>query len=176
MAHYIPLNILMQMNYAILDIEFIQLSKERNNWPGNPPPGKKAGVHQCLRKSAILDYGDRLRVWNARPCLDLKRHLMWGEERHFYWCQKNIHGLSYYPNKGFNLCENMIENFRRYIQDRKIEIILHKGGNVEIDVAEKLGIPYVNIEIYGVSKARSHIPEEEIREYKEQLREMYERM
>ena len=70
----------------------------------------------------------------------------------------------------------MISSFRRYIQDYKIEIILYKGGNVEADVAEKLGIPCVNIEIYGVSKARSHVPEDEIREYKEQLMEMYERM
>ena len=133
-------------------------------------------MHQCLRQSAILDYEDCLRVWDARPCLDLKRHLMWGEERQFYWCKKNIHGLDYYPKKGFTLCSNMIEILKKYVKDRKIEIILYKGGTVEIDVAEKLGLPCLNIEAYGVSKARSHVPEEEICEYKEQLLEMCKRM
>ena len=96
MAFFVPLNILMGMNYAILDIEFIQLSKERNNDPGNPPPGKKSKVHTCIRKSAILDFEDRLKIWDARPCLEYK-DLTWKEKRQFKYCQRNIHHLDYYP-------------------------------------------------------------------------------
>ena len=82
--------------------------------------------------------------------------------------------MDYYLNQGFKLCSNMIAGFKRFDEDYKIEIILYKGGLIESEVAEKLGLPSLNLELFGVSKATSQDPEAEIREFKKQLIEIYE--
>ena len=68
----------------------------------------------------------------------------------------------------------MITGFRRFVEDYGIDVICHKGGLIEAEIAEKLGLPSINIELFGVSKAASHDPESEIRGYKKELIEIYE--
>ena len=89
MAFFVPLNLRMHMYYAILDIEFIQLSKKRNGVPGSPPLGIKSKVYQCIRKATILNYNDHLKVWDTRPCIEFE-DLDWKEKKHFKWCQNRL--------------------------------------------------------------------------------------
>ena len=151
-------------NYAIIDIEAIQLRQYREFWKG-----VYSKHHHCLRKVAILckngDYGCE----EARPCIKFGE--MDDKERNsFNYNRWRVHRLPFYPSNCRDLtCTQMLQNVRSFLKVKKIDLILHKGGNIERDLAKELGYHHINLELIGVPRAPNHDPLQEVRFYRECL-------
>ena len=142
--------LLASYNFAIMDIESIQSTKE----------------HKCIRKISILakdGFTDITREFT--PC----RHFHELEEKYrkaFLYCKKHIHKLPYKPNyqlKNIQPCRCAVEVIKDFLCDNKITIVVYKGGSVERDFCADIDIPSYNIEQLGVGRAFNHDPEQEVR-------------
>ena len=139
---------------AILDVEFIITSSS----------------HRCIRKLYILaENGYTEMEMEFYPCkryneLDLKY------KRSYQFCRRNIHNLSYNPWNFSPPCSQVLLKLNDFIASNGITMILFKGGIVERNMCEQLGIESMNIELLGeMVKACSHDPREEVNFYYDQL-------
>ena len=110
--------------YALIDIEAIALRKGRSY----PLPGKKAGIHNCTRKIAVLLRNGNSLVQEFTPCIRF-RQLSGIERKTFLWCQSNVHHLQYYPSRNSNSCANA----RIYKCPRKVYEVAIAGPRQNIE-------------------------------------------
>ena len=158
------LKLINEANYAIIDIEAIQLQQYRQFWKG-----VYSKHHHCLRKVAILckngDYGCE----EARPCIKFGK-MDDKERKSFDYNRWRVHRLPFYPsNRRDPTCAQMLQNVRSFLKIKNINLILHKGGDIERDLAEKLGYDHVNLELIGVPAAPNHNPLQEVYFYQDCL-------
>ena len=149
--------LMQELNWAMLDIEYIQTSKE----------------HRCVRKLYMLaKNGFMDKELEFHPCIRYKS-MKKRNKRSFHYCQEHIHKLSYYPKTYASPCDTALEKIGRFIDENNIDFILYKGGEIENDLCTELGIPSYNIEcIKGLEKAYSHDPRTEVNCYHAQLVEL----
>ena len=147
-----------QDNFAILDIEYIRISK----------------THCCVRKLYMLAKNgyDELEM-EFYPCVrfeDLKKQY----QRSFRFCRNYIHKLEYYPEPYVPECSTAKNKINTFIIDNGINLILYKGGKIERDFCEgELFIPSYNIECFPeLEKVQSHDPRIEVNCYYKQLVEL----
>ena len=143
-----------QSNFALIDIEYIQISK----------------THRCIRKLYILAKDGFTELESDfYPC---KRYRDIDEkyQRSFRYCRAHVHQLRYDPRRYTSECRNAATVVKKFIDNNDIEFILYKGGTIERDLCEELCIPSYNIECKpGLEKANCHDPKKEIRFYFNQL-------
>ena len=146
-----------EKNWAIMDIEYIQTSRD----------------HRCLRKLYILakdGYTDRELEFN--PCARYKQ-MPRRNTQSFKYCKRHIHKLPYYPQGYASPCDTALEKIKRFVAENQIDFILYKGGEIESDTCTDIDIPSYNIEhIKGLEKAYSHNPRMEVNCYYGQLVEL----
>ena len=145
---------LIEMNWALLDVEFIRISP----------------THRCIRKLYILGangYSDMDReFYPCKQYKDLNRKY----QRSFQYCKQHIHKLTYSPKKYSAECAQVLRKLNQFIVNNGIELVLYKGGTIERDLCEALNIPSFNIEnLEGLKKANSHDPRTEVDCYYSQI-------
>ena len=135
-------------NFIIVDIEAIKTSEE----------------HSCIRKLYILSKnGMKDLEVEFVPCKWLSE-LSWKYKQSFFYCQRHIHKLNYYPPRHVSLkCKDAPSVVRNF--DRNVNLMLYKGGEHEKELAEKIGMDSINIEDVGVQRVNSHDPKEEVNLY-----------
>lgn len=143
------IKLLRSKNFAIIDCEGIQCSKE----------------HICIRNMYILakdGFSDK--EGEFIPC---KRYEDLEERyrRAYHYCKKNIHKLSYTPKDSLRRCTEAAILLREYIFRNNIDIILYKGGVIEKKLCDSINVTSYNIEALGVPKAPSHQPKDEVNFY-----------
>ena len=143
-----------EKNWAIMDIEYIQITTE----------------HRCVRKLYMLakdGYTDR--ELEFHPCIRYKS-MTRRNKRSFHYCKTHIHKLPYYPQVYASPCNTALDKIGRFIDKNNIDFILYKGGEIESDLCDDIGIPSYNIEcIKDLEKAYSHDPQTEVNCYYRQL-------
>ena len=145
---------LMKKKWLIMDIEYIQTSKE----------------HRCIRKLYMLAKdGFTEKELEFHPCVRY-RSMSKRNRQSFHYCKKHIHKLSFYPTTYASSCDTALEKIGRFIDENNVEIVLYKGGEIESDLCSDIGIPSYNIEgIKGLEKVHSHDPRTEVNCYYIQL-------
>ena len=117
--------LLQEKHWAILDVEYIQTTS----------------THRCVRKFYILENNGFTHLeLNIYPCIRYK-DLEKKYQRSFRYCQRNIHKLRYSPRRFSPECSQVIKKLNEFVVNNNIELILHKGGAIEKELAEKLQIP-----------------------------------
>ena len=96
------------------------------------------------------------------------------ERRSFLHCKKRIHGLSFTPCSPTSLCDNAVQIIGQILENRQIDLILFKGGQLEMDLADKLGIEFRNLEDFGVPRFPGgiHDPAAEVHFFRKQFLEI----
>ena len=148
------INALKTKRWALMDIEYIQTRK----------------THQCIRKMFILT-GDGEYDMEAEfdPCVRY-RSLPDKYQRAFRHCKANIHKLSYRPLQSSGPCIESLGAIREFVEDQNVEVVLYKGGTIEKDVCEAMGVESLNIEVLDeLRKVHSHDPATEVNLYCDQL-------
>ena len=150
------LKLLTSCNFAIMDIESIQTTKE----------------HKCIRKIYVLVKDGSTDITREFiPCQPFYR-LEEKYRKSFLYCKKHIHKLSYEPNyqsKGIQPCHRAEGAIKKFLCDNNIQAVVYKGGSVERDFCAVLDIPSYNLEQLGVGKAFSHDPEQEVHFFFDEL-------
>ena len=143
-----------EKNWMIMDIEYIQTSKE----------------HKCVRKLYILaKNGSEEMELEFYPCIRYK-DLSKKYQSSFHYCQKYVHKLTYNPRNYSPLCENILKEINNFIVYNDIELVLYKGGIIERDLCIDLHIPSLNLEcIPSLKTVKSHNPRVEVNWYYAQL-------
>ena len=150
--------LLLEKNWAIMDIEYITTSRS----------------HRCIRKLYILAKNgkDELEA-EFFPCTQYK-DLEKRYQRTFRFCRNHIHKLAYYPKPYSPWCGTALEKINDFIVYNDIDLILYKGGTIEKDICRELDILSKNIECFkDLKKAYSHDPRTEVDCYFCQIVEMY---
>ena len=147
--------LLMQKNWAIMDIEYITTSS----------------THRCVRKLYILPKNGKCELdVEFFPCKQYKE-LENRYQRTFRFCRSHIHKLTYNPKQYSPLCRTALEKINDFIVYNDIDLILYKGGTIEKDICGELDILSKNIEcIEDLVKARLHDPKFEVNFYYDQIR------
>ncbi len=134
---------------ALIDIEYIQTRDD----------------HQCIRKIAILlDDGATSFVREYKPCTPFGR-IKHEHQESFKFCKWKIHHLQYQPGGAALKCVESPPIIKDILQWNGITMVFYKGGHIERDLCNKIGIASRNIEEFGAPKATSHDPLEELREH-----------
>ena len=146
-----------EKNWALMDVEYIQISKE----------------HRCVQKLYMLAKdGYTERELEFHPCVRYRK-MARRNKRSFHYCKKHIHKLPYYPEVYASPCNTALDKIKRFIDENNIDFILYKGGEIENDLCTDIGIPSYNIEsIKDLEKAYSHDPRKEVNCYYGQLVEL----
>ena len=148
-----------EKNWAIMDVEYIQTSKD----------------HRCVRKLYMLSKdGFTDKELEFHPCVRY-RSMKKRNKQSFHYCKSHIHKLPFYPQTYASPCDTAVEKIGRFIDidDNNIDFFLYKGGEIESDLCSDIGIPSYNIEcIKGLEKAYSHDPRTEVNCYYMQLVEL----
>ena len=131
--------------WAILDLEYIRTS---------PTP-------RCIRKLCIKTRFNQVMEAEFYPCRRYK-DIEEKYKRSFRYCRAHIHQLSYNPKKYSPRCTKVLLLLREFIIDNGVEIVFYKGGTIERDICLALDIASLNIESFGIEKAQSHMPREEV--------------
>ena len=139
--------------------------------------GKYSKVHNCCRKIAFQCYDASIRVFEFCPCVKYGKLDPETELKPFRYCQKYIHGLLYTPDVPVFQCDESRMLIREFLLPKKIDILLYKGGNLERDLCDELGIESRNLEDYRVLKyvtpeGEFHDPVEEVKFFRESLIEL----
>ena len=143
-----------EKNWCLMDIEYIQTSKE----------------HRCIRKFYMLAKdGFTEKELEFHPCVRY-RSMNKQNKQSFHYCKAHIHKLPFYPKTYASPCVTAREKVARFIDENNIDFMLYKGGEIESDLCSEIGIPSYNIEcIKGLEKAYSHDPRTEVNCYYGQL-------
>jgi hypothetical protein len=146
-----------EKNWAIMDVEYIQTSKD----------------HRCVRKLYMLSKdGFTDKELEFHPCVRY-RSMKKRNKQSFHYCKSHIHKLPFYPQMYASPCDTAVEKIEQFIDDNHIDFFLYKGGEIESDLCSDIGIPSYNIEcIKGLEKAYSHDPRTEVNCYYMQLVEL----
>ena len=146
--------VMKENNWMIIDIEYIQTSKE----------------HRCVRKIYMLaKNGSTESEIEFYPCVRYK-DLEAMYRRAFHYCQKYIHKLIYNPKTYSPLCTNVLKEINNFIVYNGIELVLYKGGIIERDLCIDLNIPSMNLELIpNLTKVKSYDPRMEVNWYYAQL-------
>ena len=138
-----------QHNFVLLDCEGIQASK----------------THCCVRKLYMLAKdGMTDAELEFIPCKRFKDL----EKRYnssFWYCYYKIHNLCYYPVNTKLKCCDVAAVVNRFVKTVNASLVLYKGGHLEKNVCDQLGIACLNIELLGAQKVNSHSPKEEVNEH-----------
>ena len=147
-----------EKKWLIMDIEYIQISKE----------------HRCIRKLYMLAKdGFTEKELEFYPCVRY-RSMNKRNKRSFHYCKAHIHNLRFYPRTYASPCDTAREKICQFIDENNIDFVLYKGGEIESDVCSAIGIPSYNIEcIKGFEKAYSHDPRTEVNCYYGQLVQLF---
>ena len=118
------MEMLREKSWALLDIEFIQSTRD----------------HKCYRKLYILSkdgFTDlELDFFPCRTFKDLDRRY----KKSFRFCRAHIHKLSYYPEKCASPCSTAVDKVDKFIVDNGIDLVLYKGGCIEKHMCKELSI------------------------------------
>ncbi len=146
--------LLQDKHWAIMDIEYIQT----------------ASTHRCVRKLYILEKNGHTDLdLDIYPCIRYK-DLEKKYQRLFHFYRRNTHKLRYSPRRFSPECSQVIEKLNDFVVNNNIELILHKGGAIEKELAEKLQIPSFNIILFDdIERPNSHKPRLEVEFYYEQI-------
>ena len=118
-----------EKNWALLDVEYIQISKD----------------HRCVRKLYILAKdGFTEKELEFHPCIRY-RSMSKRNKRTFHYCKTHIHKLPYYPRVYASPCNTALDKIGRFIDENNIDFILYKGGEIENDLCDDIGISSYNI-------------------------------
>ena len=144
-------------NFMFLDIEYIQATQ----------------THQCIRKFYMLarngDYEFKGEFYPCKRFHELEVRF----QRAFRYCKKNIHKLTYNPIHYSPECSTSSSVIKKIVTDIGCDFILYKGGTIEREICERIGVVSYNIEcLDGLQKALTHDPIEEVRFYMKQLNDM----
>ncbi len=146
---------------ALMDIEYIQTSDVKTTTQDHT---------QCRRKIAILlDDGETSFVREYKPCVQ-KNLLKPKWQRAYKWCFYNIHNLIYEPTGAALKCKESPPIIKDILTWNGITMVFYKGGQVERELCEQIGIASRNIEEFGAPRATSHDPLEELQEHYDFLR------
>lgn len=141
-------------SFAVLDVEYIQVTRK----------------HQCVRKLFMLTHNSALKK-EFYPCKRY-RDIEIKYQAAFRYCRNHIHKLTYNPRFYTTWCETVIKVLKDFIEKNKIQFVLYKGGDIERNLCEEIGIPSYNIEaLPGIEKAPNHDPEAEVRFHFKQILE-----
>ena len=149
--------LMQEQNWAMLDVEYIQISRD----------------HRCVRKLYLLAKdGFTDQELEFHPCVRY-RNMDKQHKRSFHFCKAHIHRLPYYPKVYASPCDTALEKIGRFIDENNIDFIVYKGGEIEKDLCSDLGIPSHNIECFReLEKVYSHDPRTEVNCYYGQLVEL----
>ena len=144
-------------NFMFLDVEYIQTTKS----------------HQCVRKFYILgkngNYEYQAEFYPCKRFHELDEQF----KKAFCFCRKNIHKLTYNPIYYSPQCRTALSVIQKIVTDFSCDFILYKGGTIERDICERIGVQSYNIEcLGGLQKALTHNPREEVQFYMKQLNDM----
>ena len=144
--------------YCILDIEAVGLCQEKLE------PGHFSKHHFCRRKTALRTYTGVELVLDGNPCIP-EEALKQKDRKSFQFCQEKIHHLSYQPKRPYFECRQIAKQVWRFLEVHNIEIVFHKGGDLERDLCYEIGIECMDLARFGISKypEKWHDPLEEIR-------------
>ena len=95
------------------------------------------------------------------PCMNIKL-IERKYQRSYKFCRKHIHKLPYYPVKMSGPCLSAPIELERFIKQNKVNVVFYKGGQAEKILCDHIGVLSHNIENFGVPKANSHNPREEV--------------
>ena len=151
------MELMQEQNWAMLDVEYIQISRD----------------HRCVRKLYLLAKdGFTDQELEFHPCVRY-RNMDKQHKRSFHFCKAHIHRLSYYPKVYASPCDTALEKIGRFIDENNIDFIVYKGGEIEKDLCSDLGIPSHNIGCFReLEKVYSHDPRTEVNCYYGQLVEL----
>ena len=132
-----------EKNWLIMDIEYIQISKEQRG----------------IRKLYMLAKdGFTEKELEFHPCVRY-RSMKKRDKRSFHYCKAHIHKLPFYPRMYASPCNKAREKIGRLIDENNIDSVLYKGGEIERDLCSDIGIPSYNIKcIKSLEKAYSPDP------------------
>ena len=140
---------LQQYNFALIDCEGIQATK----------------THCCVRKVYMLAKDG---MTDAEivfvPCKQFK-DLEKKYQRSFRYCYRNIHNLPYSPIDRKLKCCDAASGVKRFLETVNASVVLYKGGCLEKNICDQLGVECWNIELLGAPKLNTHSPKEEINEH-----------
>ena len=143
-------------NFMLLDIEYIQATKS----------------HQCIRKFCMLSKNGECEYGEFYPCKRF-HELELRFQKAFHYCRRNIHKLTYNPIHYSPECRTSSTVVQKIVADYSCDFILYKGGTVEKDLCERIGVQSYNIEcLEGLRKATTHNPRDEVYFYMKQLNDM----
>ena len=150
-------DLMRKKNWAIMDVEYIQTSRE----------------HRCIRKLYILAKGGFTdRELEFHPCVRYNS-MSPQNKRSFNYCKTHIHILPYFPRVFASPCNTVLEKIERFIDENNIDFILYKGGDIESELCADIGIPSYNIECNdNLEKVYSHDPRTEVNCYYGQVVEL----
>ena len=135
--------LLVEKRWALLNIEFIRTSCS----------------HGCIRKLYILEQNGYTDMESDFYPWKRYNELDWKYQRSFQYCLRKVHKLSYDPRNYSPECRLILPLLNEFIVDSGIELILHKGGDIERNLCKELWIPSLNIEcIEGLEKSTFHDP------------------
>ena len=143
---------LAEKRWAILDVEFIRISP----------------THRCIRKLYILTQNGFDMEMEFHPCRPYQDLLLKYQRSHQF-CRQRIHKLPYTPRRVSPPCRYAVSKLNEFIVYNGIDLILFKGGTIELELCKKLDIKSINIESMNIEKAYSHDPREEVNFYYNQL-------
>ena len=133
--------------YTVIDIESISLDKNRPHWKG-----RFSKIHNCQRNVAVECYDSSSRIFEFCPCIEWKELTWRREQKSFEYCQRNIHGLSFYRFFSSGPCLESAMIIREYLESKAINLVLYKGGTIEKSLCNVMGIECRNLEQYDVPR------------------------
>ena len=137
---------LRKRNFVILDIEYIRTLEN----------------HCCIRKLYLLSKdGIQEREADLVPCQHFK-DMEQKYQNSFLYCKRNIHHLPFYPKKRIFKCYYARRIIEEFMDITGADLVLYKGGNIERNLCNRMGLESYNIEELGVKKVTTHDPREEV--------------
>lgn len=143
--------------FAVIDCEGIQTSRQ----------------HICIRSLYALTVDEKNGIsMEFTPCkrfneLDTKYR------KSFLYCQKHIHMLDFSPSSPEYTCLDAPRIVKEFVERNELKVLLYKGGIIEKRLCTEIDVPSYNIEKLSVKKASSHQPCVEVKDYLNQLKNMY---
>ena len=118
-------------NWALLDIEYIQCTR----------------THKCVRKLYMLakdGYMDlQMEFFPCEPLHKLDKRY----QRAFYYCQREIHKLSYCPPAPSPPCLDAVKELNNFIVDNHIELVFYKVVKLRRSCVKNLVLNHLILKI-----------------------------
>ena len=129
-------------NWVLLDIEYIPCTR----------------THKCVRKLYMLAKdGNMDLLLEFFPCQPLRK-LDKKYQRTFWYCQREIHKLSYHPRLPSPPCLSVVKELNNFIVDNDIELVFYKCGDIEKNLCKELDICLLYTSPSPRDRTRSRMP------------------